>query len=45
VGTDDHTQHFETIKPIEDAMKAAGFKTNEKEEFYGYFWITGSKGA
>ncbi len=43
VGTDDHTQHFETIKPIEDAMTAAGFSTLEKEEFYGYFWITGAK--
>ena len=43
VGTDDHTQHFETIEPIEQAMNKAGFKTHSKEEFFGHFWIIGKK--
>jgi ubiquinone/menaquinone biosynthesis C-methylase UbiE len=43
VGTDDHTNHFDTIEPIEKAMNDAGFKTQSKEEFFGHFWIIGKK--
>ena len=43
VGNDDHTHHFHTIEPIETAMREAGFVTQNKEEFYGHFWITAKK--
>lgn len=43
VGSDDHTFHFKSIDPIEDAMQGAGFKTIQKEQFKRHFYIIGNK--
>ena len=43
VKDDDHVNHFETIQPIEEALLAAGFIVEDKEEFLGNFWIIGKK--
>ncbi len=43
VSVDDHTFHFHTSKPMEDAMVDSQFKINKKEEFARYFYLLGEK--
>ncbi len=43
VALDDHTVEFESIKPIEDSLKAAGFKVEQAEIFKNYFFVVARK--
>lgn len=43
VGKDDHTWHFETIDPLLEATREAGFEIIDHEVVLGHFWIKAVK--